>query len=107
MAHCNRTASDRELRRRFRVCVACRRCDTWRSLAAVAAAECKRLVDPLIAIRQICHGCRQCEFASLGTCRQRELLEDGHVCILHRWPEPPDAATGRQAAPTVHPRGDR
>ena len=99
MAHCNRTASDRELRRRYRVCVRCRRCEAWRSLSAVAGSACERLADPLIAIRQVCHGCRQCEFAALAVCRQRELLEAGHVCILHLWPADPTPASGRSARP--------
>ncbi|HOD84614.1 MAG: hypothetical protein BWX88_04132 [Planctomycetes bacterium ADurb.Bin126] len=90
--HCNRTASDRELRRRFRLCVACRRCEAWKSLSAVAASDCPRLADPLIAIRQTCHGCRRCEFARLSPPRQRERIERGHVCILHLWPPVGDAA---------------
>ena len=86
MAHCNRTASDRELRRRFRVCVACRKCEAWRRLSDVAAAQCERLIDPLIAIRQICFACGdKCDFGRLGSCKQRPLLEQGQGCAKGKW----------------------
>mgnify|MGYP001253638644 CR=1 FL=1 len=43
--------------------------------------------EQLAEIRQLCFGCKACEFWTLTTCEQKKRLKAGHLCIKHLWPE--------------------
>lgn len=63
------------------VCVRCKKRMPGKIVRLEAAAPKPPVGDEqLAAVRQICFGCKACDFAGMSTCAQRKALARGYAC---------------------------